>query len=81
MRISASCFNAALLAFGLALVGVVQQADATCPTAGLPPQVTCGTKDLSAATAGTYALDGNHAAVIARVSHLDYSRSVFRFDG
>ena len=32
------------------------------------------------ATAGTYALDSTHAAVIARVSHLDYSRSVFRFD-
>jgi len=80
MRNSGPGFNAAFLALGLALAAGAQAAHATCPTAGLPPQVTCGTKDLSAATAGTYAIDGNHAAVIARVSHLDYSRSVFRFD-
>jgi len=80
MRNSGSVFEAVLLALGLAVAGGVTQANATCPTAGLPPQVTCGTRDPSAATAGTYAIDGNHAAVIARVSHLDYSRSVFRFD-
>jgi len=80
MTNSRSGFNAALLALGLALAGGAQAAHATCPTAGLPPQVTCGTRDPSAATAGTYAIDPNHAAVIARVSHLDYSRSVFRFD-
>jgi len=32
------------------------------------------------APAGEYKLDPDHAGVIARVSHLGYSRSVFRFD-
>ena len=50
-----------------------------CPP-GLPPQVTCGSPDLSAITAGSYKLDAGHAAVLARVSHIGYSRSVFRFD-
>ena len=50
-----------------------------CPP-GLPPQVTCGSADLSAITPGTYKLDADHAAVLARVSHIGYSRSVFRFD-
>jgi polyisoprenoid-binding protein YceI len=48
--------------------------------AGLPPGVFVAGKDLAAATAGTYALDPNHAAVVARVSHLGYSYSIFRFD-
>jgi len=49
-----------------------------CPP-GLPPGVGCGGKNLAAATAGTYALDHNHAGVVARVSHLGYSYSIFRF--
>lgn len=69
----------AALALGLILAAGAQAAHATCP-GGLPPQVACGTKDLSAVTSGSYALDANHAAVLARVSHLDYSLSVFRFD-
>ena len=54
-------------------------ADGACPP-GLPPGVACGGEDITPATAGTYALDPNHAAIIARVSHLGYSYSVFRFD-
>lgn len=46
----------------------------------LPPGVFMGEPDLKDATAGTYALDPDHAAVIARVSHLRYSYSIFRFD-
>jgi polyisoprenoid-binding protein YceI len=47
---------------------------------GLPPGVYMGEPDTKDATAGTYALDPDHAAVIARVSHLRYSYSIFRFD-
>jgi polyisoprenoid-binding protein YceI len=62
---------------------------ATVPSAGLaqsppppdlPPGVYMGEPDLKQATAGTYTLDPDHAAVIARVSHIGYSYSIFRFD-
>jgi polyisoprenoid-binding protein YceI len=46
----------------------------------LPPGVYMAERDYKLATAGTYALDPDHTAVIARVSHLGYSNSVFRFD-
>lgn len=47
---------------------------------GLPPGVYVGETDYKQAPAGTYALDPDHASVIARVSHLRYSWSIFRFD-
>jgi polyisoprenoid-binding protein YceI len=47
---------------------------------GLPPGVYMGEADYKQATAGTYTLDPEHASVIARVSHLRYSYSIFRFD-
>jgi polyisoprenoid-binding protein YceI len=50
------------------------------PPPGLPPGVYMGEADYKQATAGTYALDPDHASVIARVSHLGYSYSIFRFD-
>ena len=75
-----------LLPCAVSLISILSQAapdrafaDGLCPP-GLPPGVTCGGKDIAPATAGPYALDPNHAAVIARVSHLGYSYSVFRFD-
>ena len=46
----------------------------------LPPGVFPGERDYNQAPAGTYALDPFHAAVIAKVSHIGYSYSVFRFD-
>ncbi len=49
-------------------------------SAQLPPGVYPGAHDLRQAPTGKYSLDPNHAAVIARVSHLGYSYSVFRFD-
>lgn len=55
------------------------QAQAPAPVA-LPPGVFAAERDIALATAGIYALDESHAAVIVRVSHLGYSRSVFRFD-
>lgn len=48
--------------------------------AQLPPGVFAGEKSYAAATAGTYDLDASHTAVIAKVSHIGYSLSVFRFD-
>ena len=54
-------------------------ASGVCPP-GLPPQVKCGGPDMADITAGTYKLDDSHAGVIARVPHVGYSRSIFRFD-
>src|SRR5271168_4522931 len=44
-----------------------------------PPKIVFGAADPALAPAGTYALDPNHTAVVARVSHIGYSFSVFRF--
>ncbi len=61
----------------LPAVGALAQG--TCPP-GMPPGVFCGERNIAHATAGTYALDPDHSAVLARVSHIGYSYSVFRFD-
>ncbi|MGA0613356.1 YceI family protein [Paracoccus sp. KR1-242] len=45
-----------------------------------PSDVPHGQKDYHAAAAGTYNLDHYHTGVIARVQHLGFSYSVFRFD-
>ncbi len=39
-----------------------------------------GTRDVTKAVAGTYTLDVNHVGVIARVPHMGFSISIFRFD-
>jgi polyisoprenoid-binding protein YceI len=39
-----------------------------------------GGKELADARAGTYTIDPDHNAVFARVQHIGYSWSVFRFD-
>ena len=45
-----------------------------------PPMVLPhGQHDVRAATAGVYTLDVQHTAIIARVSHLGFSMSAFRF--
>ena len=44
-----------------------------------PAQIPHGHKDIAFAPSGTYTLDPNHVGMIARVSHLDFSYSVFRF--
>ena len=44
-----------------------------------PMVIPHGQPDTALATAGTYTLDPYHVAVIARVSHLGFSISVFRF--
>ena len=57
----------------------VAQAQGTQPN-GLPPGVYMGEADYKQAPAGTYSIDPEHASVVARVSHLRYSWSIFRFD-
>ena len=46
----------------------------------LPPGVFKGGNTLADAVPGTYTIDPDHCAVIARVQHIGYSWSVFRFD-
>jgi polyisoprenoid-binding protein YceI len=48
--------------------------------AQLPPGVYAGEHDYRLAPAGTYGVDPAHTAVVAKVSHIGYSLSVFRFD-
>lgn len=74
-----------MLAVALAMssaVALAQTPPAAPPAAPvtLPPGVFAAERDIALATAGTYALDESHTAVIARVSHLGYSHSIFRFD-
>jgi polyisoprenoid-binding protein YceI len=46
----------------------------------LPPGVYMGGQVLADARAGTYTIDPDHMAVLARVQHIGYSWLVFRFD-
>ncbi len=48
--------------------------------AQLPPGVFAGQRDARLAPAGEYKVDPAHTAVIARVSHIGYGLSVFRFE-
>ncbi|MGN6515788.1 MAG: YceI family protein [Rhizomicrobium sp.] len=49
------------------------------PAPKAPMIIPMGQHDYKLATAGTYTLDPNHVGLIARVSHLGFSMSVFRF--
>ena len=72
--------SALVLSFALsASLVTAAQAQSAQPN-GLPPGVYMGEADYKQAPAGAYALDPDHASVIARVSHLRYSWSIFRFD-
>jgi polyisoprenoid-binding protein YceI len=44
-----------------------------------PMKIPLGQKDVTLAPAGTYTLDPNHVAIEARISHLGFSMSAFRF--
>ena len=61
-----------------AALAIAAPALAACPP-NLPPGIACGERNAMLAPAGTYALDPNHTSVVAQVSHLGYSLSVFRF--
>jgi polyisoprenoid-binding protein YceI len=45
----------------------------------VPMVIPKGQKDVTLAIAGTYTLDPNHVSVEARVSHIGFSTSIFRF--
>lgn len=72
----------ALLSLALAGMagGVAAQSSSDESAQDLPPGVYMGGKDLADARAGTYSIDPDHSAVLARVAHIGYSWSVFRFD-
>jgi polyisoprenoid-binding protein YceI len=65
----------------LLMLALAQTAQAA-PAANSPPPgpIPHGHKNVAFAPAGTYALDPDHLGIIARVSHLGFSRSVFRFE-
>lgn len=65
-------------ALALALAGVL--GPGSIALAQLPPGVFAGQRDFRLAPAGAYAIDPDHTAVIAKVSHIGYGLSVFRFD-
>jgi polyisoprenoid-binding protein YceI len=44
-----------------------------------PMHIPLGQKDVTLATAGIYTLDPSHVSVEARVSHIGFSTSIFRF--
>jgi polyisoprenoid-binding protein YceI len=67
--------SVAACALGLASAAA---AEPKCPP-GVPAGVGCGEPSLRAATAGAYKIDPGHTSVIARVPHIGYSYSVFRF--
>jgi polyisoprenoid-binding protein YceI len=67
----------ALLGLALVLAGGSAAAQSS---SDLPPGVFVGGQELADARAGSYAIDPDHCAVLARVQHIGYSWSVFRFD-
>ncbi|MDP1838569.1 MAG: YceI family protein [Reyranella sp.] len=81
MKVAASSIARALLLGAVLsqLAAVGGFAQGVCPP-GMPPGVFCGERNIAHATAGAYALDPDHSSVLARVSHVGYSYSIFRFD-
>jgi len=64
------------LIVGVALARFTVIANAADPS---PADIPTGKHDYKLATAGAYTLDPSHVAVVARVSHMGFSVSVFRF--
>jgi polyisoprenoid-binding protein YceI len=65
----------------LLLSAMSQTAYAETATDTPPPgPIPHGQKDYTLAPAGNYTLDTSHVGIIARVSHLGFSHSIFRFD-
>lgn len=75
MTLTATIVRSAVI--GLALIPT--SLPAATPQDLLPPGVYVAGRDLALATAGRYEADVAHTSVIARVSHIGYSYSVFRF--
>jgi polyisoprenoid-binding protein YceI len=65
----------------LLIIAAATALGAGSPSAAqLPPGVFAGEPDAQLAPAGSYALDPDHTAVVAKISHIGYAKSVFRFD-
>ena len=71
--------NRSIALLTLALT-VVAGSAAAQSSSDLPPGVFMGGKTLADARAGAYTIDPDHCSVLARVSHIGYSWSVFRFN-
>ena len=67
------------VAMSFAALAVMGSAAAGAADAPPPMKLPHGQHDVRTATAGTYTLDPAHTAVIARVPHLGFSMSAFRF--
>ena len=67
-------------ALSQALAGAALAAEPKAAAPQARPSITFGQRDAKLAPAGTYKLDSTHAAVLAKVSHVGYSYSIFRFD-
>jgi len=70
--------NALFLSAALFLAMPAFAADQPPPTPA-PMVIPHGTSDYTKTVAGEYALDSRHVGLIARVSHLGFSISIFRF--
>src|SRR3569832_226084 len=70
--------NAVFLSAALLLAVPAFAADQPPPTPA-PAAIPHGTNDYTTAVAGDNALDGKHVGIIARVPHLGFSISIFRF--
>ena len=72
-RIISTAALVVCIVLGIAVAGAAAQSE-------LPPGVYAGGPNLAEARAGAYTIDPDHMAVLARVQHIGYSWSVFRFD-
>jgi polyisoprenoid-binding protein YceI len=72
--------NAGVVAAFVLVVAGAASGGAAQSSSDLPPGVYRGSETLADARAGTYTIDPDHTAVLARVQHIGYSWSVFRFD-
>ena len=63
----------------LLMAALAQPAQAATDTPP-PGPIPHGQKNIALAPAGAYTLDPNHLGIIARVSHVGFSRSIFRFE-
>ncbi|MEI9888266.1 MAG: YceI family protein [Rhizomicrobium sp.] len=68
------------LFFCAALAAAVPALAADAPPPAKPFVLPHGTKDIQKTVAGDYTLDPNHVGVIAKVSHMGFSLSIFRFE-
>lgn len=62
------------------LLNAAAPALADTPPSAPPGPIPHGHKDARLATAGDYKMDTDHTAVLAKVSHIGFSNSVFRFE-